>query len=80
MAREQFAALAQRKEWQVTESVALTRQNIAAHFLLRGYVSRLTENVAEYIMRVVPKLTFKSFFRLLAEGLISGCSQVLMQI
>lgn len=76
MVREQFGILSQTKEWKITESVMMTKQNLTTYVASLGFVSKLTENMVEYIVKAVPKLTFKRFFKFLVEGMISACPYV----
>ena len=76
MALEQFGVLSQKKEWQITESVVLTKQTLSTYFVSLGYQSRITDNIIEYVLKAAPKLTFKAYFKLLAEGIISTCPYV----
>eukprot|EP01022_Parablepharisma_sp_SALTPOND_P017328 TRINITY_DN27439_c0_g1_i1.p2 TRINITY_DN27439_c0_g1~~TRINITY_DN27439_c0_g1_i1.p2 ORF type:complete len:624 (+),score=41.77 TRINITY_DN27439_c0_g1_i1:8773-10644(+) len=80
MAREHFAMLAQVKEWQITESITLSKTDFTDYFSSMGFHSTLTENIAEYIVKAVPKLSFKGYYKFLAEGLISTCPYVQKQI
>jgi len=82
MILEQFASISQMKEWQITESVILTKQQIM-DFLLKIECSsqKLAENIAEYVVRVIPtKLSFKGFHKFLTEGVISTNPYVQKQI
>ena len=83
MAREQFAALAHIKENQIAESIILTKANIMDYMiecLKHPASSKIIENIADYVIKAIPKASFKEYFKFLAEGLISTSPFIQRQI
>jgi len=81
MALEQFAILGQVKESQINDFVVLSRLDLMNHFLSLGFQrSIIIENIAEYMVRVMQRLNFKGYYKLLTEGLLSNIQQVQKQI
>jgi len=78
---EQFAVLAQVKEIHINKSTTLTKENILNHFYSFGYQrSIIINNIAEYVVKAIPQLSFKDFYKFLIEGLLSGYIEVQKQI
>lgn len=81
MAHEQFAVLAEMKESQINDFTVLTKANLTSHFHSLGFhKSLILDNVADYLVKVIPKLNFKGYYRFLNEGLLSNCLKVQKEI